>query len=233
MFIGKPRRLIRKLVRNVGFQRRIAPDFVDIMNDLDIDVVFDVGANDGGFGRDIRDRGYMGQIVSFEPFSSAYNRLCLAIRGDSKWKAYPIALGSEDTEVDINIADNDVLNSIKPLNDFGLGTAVRTIGKERIKVMKLGAFLKENPQYLSRPYLKIDTQGYELEVLEGVGDDLNRILAVQAEISLIHSYKGEVDYLDFLIWMRRRKFELATAVCNSSKGARVREFDFVFVNCND
>ena len=99
MFIGKPRRLIRKLVRNVGFQRRIAPDFVDIMNDLDIDVVFDVGANDGGFGRDIRDRGYMGQIVSFEPFSSAYNRLCLAIRGDSKWKAYPIALGSEDTEV--------------------------------------------------------------------------------------------------------------------------------------
>ena len=45
------RRIIRRAFRNMGFQRRIAPDFVDVMNAHDIDVVLDVGANDGGYGR--------------------------------------------------------------------------------------------------------------------------------------------------------------------------------------
>lgn len=54
------RRVVRKVFRNLGFQRRIAPHFVDVMHAHDIDVVFDVGANDGDYGREIRDLGYEG-----------------------------------------------------------------------------------------------------------------------------------------------------------------------------
>jgi len=53
----KVRRVVRRVFRNAGYQRRIAPDFFEIMADNSVDVVLDVGANDGDFGRDIRDRG--------------------------------------------------------------------------------------------------------------------------------------------------------------------------------
>ena len=69
------RRYVRKLLRNSGFQRRLTPDFLDVMNELDINLVLDVGANDGGYGREIRDRGYKGLIISFEPNPRAFKRL--------------------------------------------------------------------------------------------------------------------------------------------------------------
>jgi precorrin-6B methylase 2 len=48
----------------MGFQRKVAPDFVDVMNELNIDIVLDVGANDGAYGIEIRDSGYKGLIIS-------------------------------------------------------------------------------------------------------------------------------------------------------------------------
>ena len=78
-------------------------------------------------------------------------------------------------------------------------------------------------------YLKIDTQGFEMEVLRGAGIELSRISAVQAEIALVHTYLDELDWVAFISWMRSQHFELATAICNSAIGAQVREFDFVFV----
>ena len=77
--LSRFRRVVRKVFRNLGFQRRIAPHFVDVMHAHDIDVVFDVGANDGDYGREIRDLGYEGLIVSFEPNPEAYDRLQAAI----------------------------------------------------------------------------------------------------------------------------------------------------------
>jgi hypothetical protein len=68
-----------------------------------------------------------------------------------------------------------------------------------------------------------------MEVLRGAGNMLSRITAVQAEIALVHTYADELDWVVFISWMRSQKFELATAICNSSIGAQVREFDFVFV----
>lgn len=53
-----------------------------------IEVVLDVGANDGDFGRKIRDEGYRGRIASLEPNPAAYERLCGAIVNDPLWEAH-------------------------------------------------------------------------------------------------------------------------------------------------
>lgn len=222
-------RTIRKAFRNLGFQRRIAPDFFDVMHAHDIDVVLDVGANDGDYGREIRDRGYKGLIVSFEPNPIAYKRLQAAIANDPKWQAYLLAIGEEDGEAQLSIAENDAMSSIKGLTEFGYGTGAKSIASANVKIARLDTFLAENPQLMKNIYLKIDTQGFEMEVLRGAGELLAHVAAVQAEIALIHTYEGELDWLEILLWMRNKKFEVATAICNSAVGAQVREFDFVFV----
>jgi FkbM family methyltransferase len=161
------RRLLRKFLRNLGFQRRIAPDFVDVMKAYKIDVVFDIGANDGDYGREIRDRGYTGLIVSFEPNPNAFNRLEEQTKNDTNWKIYPFAIGNRCEERELNIADNDVFSSFKDLTAFGKNAVTQTKTTTKTRVITLEQFLFENPTYLRNIYLKIDTQGYEREVIQG------------------------------------------------------------------
>lgn len=228
-FLNKIRRFVRKKFRSLGFQRRIAPDFFDVMVANNIDVIFDVGANDGDYGREIRDSGYKGLIVSFEPNPAAYKRLLTATANDSNWITYPLALGEIDGHLELSIAENDVMSSLKELTTFGKDTGANPVSQALVKITRLDSFLKLHPELMKNIYLKIDTQGYEIEVLRGAGKKLEDILAVQTEIALIHTYKDELDWLEMLTWMRNNKFEVVTAICNSRVGAQIREFDFVFV----
>lgn len=225
------RRLIRKHFRNFGFQRRIAPDPVDVMVDHGIDLVFDCGANDGGFGREIRDRGYNGSIVSFEPIPEAYSRLSSFIASDERWTAYKIALGDRNCLKDFFINKIEVMSSMKELNDFGYSTHAQVLRTEKVKVSRLDSFIDDHPELSKkRIYLKLDTQGSEMEILLGAGGRLREIAVLQAELPLIHSYENEPVWIEVVSWLRDEGFDLVTAVCNSTVGARVREFDFVFSN---
>lgn len=223
------RRVVRKFVRSIGFRRRIEPDFVDVMKSLAIDLVLDVGANDGAYGREIRDRGYKGSIISFEPNPKVYERLEKNICRDSAWAAFPYALGDHNGQDILNIGINDAMSSIKGLTDFGGSTGAEAIVKESVRTIRLDNFLSKQSYNGRNIYLKIDTQGFEMEVLRGAGSTLSSIMAVQAEIPLVHTYANESDWLDVLQWMRQKGFEVATAIANSRVGAQVREFDFVFV----
>lgn len=227
--LSRFRRVVRKVFRNLGFQRRIAPHFVDVMHAHDIDVVFDVGANDGDYGREIRDLGYEGLIVSFEPNPEAYDRLQATIASDPNWIAYSFAFGEDDGEAELSVAENDAMSSIKGLTEFGKETGAVSNTTVNVAITRLDSFLNKHPELMKNVYLKIDTQGFEMEVLRGAGEKLAQIAAVQAEIALIHTYTNELDWLEILMWMRAQKFEVATAICNSAVGAQVREFDFVFV----
>ena len=56
--------------------------------------------------------------------------------------------------------------------------------------------------------LKIDTQGFEMPVLQGARNLLQTICGLQLELSLTQLYDGQVLYLDMIHWLRDRGFEL-------------------------
>src|SRR2546423_8564507 len=69
-------------------QRRLT-----LMKKSGIDLVIDVGANQGQFARTMRDQlSYRGRIVSFEPLTNAFAALRRAAAGDPSWICYNIAL---------------------------------------------------------------------------------------------------------------------------------------------
>jgi FkbM family methyltransferase len=226
------RRSLRRAVRKTGFRRQIAPTFVQVMHNRGVDVVLDIGANDGDFGREIRDEGYAGRIVSFEPNPQAFGRLSRNIAGDPLWDAYQLGVGDVAGQLTLSVSNADVFSSFKPINDFGARTSqAQEAASVQVEVVRLDSFLRQHSDLVSRTYLKIDTQGFEMEVLRGAGDMLGRMAAVQAELGLIKTYQNEDDWLDVVLWMRARGFEIGTTVCNSAirEAAQVREFDFVFV----
>jgi FkbM family methyltransferase len=157
-----------------------------------VDVVFDVGAAAGAYGRELRDFGYRGRIVSFEPLGQAYARLTRERADDPLWASHQLALGSAAAEATINIASNSDSSSLLPLASRHLEAApqVSYVSTQVVEVARLDDVATEHLAPQSRPFLKLDTQGFEKEVLSGGPDTLERCVGLQLELSFVSLYDG-------------------------------------------
>lgn len=81
-------------------------------------------------------------------------------------------------------------------------------------------------------YLKMDTQGYDLEVLKGLGSMHEFIFALQSEISVIPIYQNMPHLTDSISFLEKAGFEIAGMYpVNQEKSTlRMVEFDVLMVN---
>ncbi len=166
-----------------------------------IDLVLDVGANRGQFASEIRRGGYTGNIVSFEPLSEAHGDLLQASHGDANWEVYPrCALGDQVGEVEINIAGNSLSSSILPMLESHQNAAPASVyqGKEITPTNTLDAIAEQYLGTSRAPFLKIDTQGFEWQVLDGAKTTLPKMRGVLVELSLVPLYEGQHLWLELI-----------------------------------
>ena len=123
------------------------------------------------------------------PLESEFKTLAAVAASDGNWEAHPFALGAASGDATINVSDNSVFSSIQALNDvaneFDSRTAVRRT--ETIRVRTLDEIF---PDLSGNVLLKIDTQGYEKQVLEGGRQMLPRLKGVLLELPIIRIYEG-------------------------------------------
>lgn len=172
------------------------------------DVVLDVGANAGQFGQELRRLGYRGRIVSFEPQPEAFRALTAAARTDGAWEVHNLALGAADGETALHVASNSYSTSLLA-PAAALAAAAPQIAFERgaaVPVRRLDGLFGALCRPGERVFLKVDTQGYEQAVLEGAGDALGHIAAVQLELSFVPFYEGEPPAEEVMGWLRARGF---------------------------
>jgi FkbM family methyltransferase len=174
-----------------------------------IDLVIDVGANGGQYGRFLRSIGYEGAIISFEPLSSAFELLQRAAAADGNWEARRAALGEREGVATLNVSANSESSSILPMLPAHLAAypESRSVGTEEVPLRTLAAVLAEIPEG-RRIFVKVDTQGYERLVIEGAGPALSRIAGVQLEMSLIPLYQGEALIQEMIAFMAARGLTL-------------------------
>lgn len=172
----------------------------------DVDLLVDVGANHGQFGREMRDRGYRGRMISFEPVSVVFAELEQESRGDPQWEVRRGALGAEPGTASINVSESSVFSSIRQINESGLDFTdrARTVRVEEVEVRTLDSVLAGDPA--RRVFLKIDTQGFEREVLMGAERTLDRCVGIQLELAAQHIYDGIWPMHEALRYMDERGF---------------------------
>jgi len=188
-----------------------AAQIVSSLKRFDIDLVFDVGANRGQFAQKIRSGGYDGNIVSFEPLSGAYSELLGARDGDAKWDIYPrCALGGYNGEIEINIAANSASSSILPMLDSHLSAAPHTayVARETVPLRSLDSVAPDFIEKFRNPILKIDTQGFEWEVLDGAQVVLPHMRGLLIELSLTPLYEGQHLWEEIIGRLKREGFNL-------------------------
>jgi FkbM family methyltransferase len=161
-----------------------------LLKDHGIRLVLDVGANSGQFGWYLRELGYRGRIVSFEPVADAYAQLQTLSAADTAWRAVPIGLGSANEECRINIAANSQSSSLLPMLKTHAEAAPESLYRreEMVTIRRLDAVFASYSAPGDRLFLKIDTQGFEKHVLEGAGAVLKSAPLVQLECSLVPLY---------------------------------------------
>ena len=180
-----------------------------------VDLVLDVGANTGGYSASLREAGYRGRILSFEPLSSAHATLVAATEDDPAWSAAPrMAIGERDGNVTINIAGNSASSSLLPMTDRHKGAAPASayVGTETVEVRRLDGVRHPFLDEAASPFLKIDTQGYESQVLAGAASMLPSLVGVQLEMSLRHLYEGQSLWQDVIAFLEAAGFQLWAVV---------------------
>lgn len=199
-----------------------------------VNCVFDVGANAGQYGRRLRRLGYTGRIVSFEPTAEAFAKLQKKAENDPDWWVYNIGLGREEATQDIHV-DWNSMNSLLPPTEYGRGRYKRFAHSrtEQIEIRRLDAVMDEALDGLTepRPYLKMDTQGYDLEVFAGAGKRIDDFVGMQSEVALLQLYEGSPRMHEAVAVYEDSGFEITGMypVTREPATGRVVEFDCVMM----
>ena len=181
-----------------------------LLNRIQADMVLDVGANAGQYGRRLRRLGYQGRIVSFEPLSVAYSRLHEAAGADTRWCAENTALGDHDGTATINIAGNSWSSSLLDMLPLHLQAAPESayVGTETIRVARLDSVFDHHVSQDDKVFLKIDTQGFTSKVLAGGEQSLGRIAGLEVELSTYPLYRDEPLIHEVLASLSSRGFNV-------------------------
>jgi FkbM family methyltransferase len=183
---------------------------VRTMERFGIDTLFSVGANRGQYALQLRRTGYRHRIISFEPLKSAFRVLEQNAANDPLWTVNNFALGDEDRISVINVAGNSYSSSLLDMLPAHYESAPNSkyIGQEMTEVRKLDTVFSQFAQQGDTIMLKIDTQGFEKNVLEGAAASLEYIRVVQLEISIVPLYRDEMLLVDMLRYMNEKGYLL-------------------------
>ncbi len=179
-----------------------------LLDTYQINNVLDIGANIGQFASGLRKKNYKGNIISCEPLKEAFDELQKVAISDNKWSVYNTAVGREESESAINISQNSYSSSLLSIHENHTNTAKESIVIDTQKVLIQPLNNLYIPSKKDRTLLKIDTQGFEMEVLAGAKSIIKDINLILVELSMIPLYKNGPIYTEVIAELDTLGFEL-------------------------
>ena len=230
------KQLLRKFdleFRNFSVEKSESARFLTMLSYHKVNTIFDIGANEGQFGINLRDFGYRGKIVSFEPLTEAREKLLKTSKKDRRWEVAPqAAIGEENGEIEIHISGNSESSSLLDMLETHISAAPNSkyIGNETVPLRKLDTLAPDFIENDSVVFLKIDTQGYEEQVMNGAHELMKNIVGLQIEISLVPLYEGHSLLDEMLQNLKVKGFELwgVSSVFSDPDTAQLLQIDATF-----
>lgn len=198
--------------------------------DIPIRFVVDVGANEGQFSRAMRAMyGREVSIFGFEPLRSTFDRLASNFQDDGQARFQRLALGSREAAMDMHVNSFSQSSSLMKLGEkhrFAFPWA-QEVGIETVQVKRLDEVMAGVE--IERPaLLKIDVQGYELEVLSGATGVLASIDHVLVEVGLVSMYEGEPSFAEVDGLLTKFRFRFVRPIATLKVGNVPVQIDALF-----
>lgn len=191
--LNKPLRRRKKLISHFGITK-----------------ILDVGANSGQYSKELRKIGFSGEIISFEPITSVFNELCKNFSNDPKFTPKNYALGDLNEIKTINIAKNFASSSFFERTKYMEENAKQTeyISEEKVEIKILDDIYDLICDTNDIVFLKLDTQGYEKNILNGSLESLKKIKGIQIELALKPTYVNAPNFKEIFSIVEGLGFKL-------------------------
>lgn len=186
-----------------------------------VDCVFDVGANEGQYAELLRKKiGFRGPIISYEPIPELAAILEKKAKSDPNWYIDNSALDSMSGPATFNIMVDSQFSSFRdPASDQEVNFQESNKISRSVQINRK-TLATEFPYWqkklgFQRAYLKMDTQGNDLQVVKGAGDLIRSFIGLQSEISFRKIYEDAIDYSESISAYISLGFVLSALVPNN------------------
>lgn len=181
----------------------------------DVDLVIDVGANQGQFALAITDSYKKAKVYCFEPLPDLFPMLVSNTKYNDAILTYNFALGEREGEVNFFKNDHSHASSILKISGFQKDILPET---SNVSMIKVGLKTLDSVAYdiLEKSngvkLLKLDVQGYEKNVLMGAKNSLRLIDYVLLEMSFVPMYENEPLFNEMNEFLNSAGFKLVAPV---------------------
>lgn len=201
--------------------------------------IIDVGANKGQsidlFCKILNEP----EIYSFEPTPTLFNLLKEKYSNKNNIHLYPFALGNENGFKNLNISSYSPTNSFLAPNlelyDYfnkQLSKTLKESNKIRVEIKKFDYWYKQTLNNRKIDIFKIDTQGFEYEVICGAIETLKRYAKmILFEIQFLPFYKEATPFYKIFELLYNNGFYLYCWMSSSKHDMfQMLENDVIFLN---
>lgn len=228
---------IRTRIKNYLYSK-VGPGYMDeeLFRFLpsDLDVLIDIGAHTGSFSKLFHSKVKTSRTFLFEPIPEYYQK----INTDpyfSKCKIYNAAVSSQSGTAEFSVNElpetSSLLNFDSALKETeGLNKkAERSI---KVRTIRLSDVIKEH-DLKEIDFMKIDVQGSEMDVLLGIGDELDKVKRILTEVSFKPIYKDSATFDKVRQYLSDHNFILIQLIpVYRGTNDELLQCDALFVNQN-
>ena len=161
-------------------------------------IIFDVGGNEGESIDFFLNLFENPTIYSFEPEMSSYQKLVKKYGKNKKINLFNLALGNKKEELKLKINTKSSTSTFSKINTqskyYNLKSLILNpskndifLGEEKAQVEKMDNFFNQK-KINAIHILKIDTEGFELNVIEGAKEALRKTKIIIIEFQLNDMY---------------------------------------------
>lgn len=202
------------------------------LSGLRVDGVIDVGANRGQFALECRLLLPAIPVVSFEPIPAAA-AIFRKVHGDARTvELIETALGETDGTAILHLSKSADSSSLLPIGErqSSLFRNTEEVGTLSVPLNRLDHFI-DRWTGRNRQLLKLDVQGFELNVLRGSIETLKSCQFVYAECSEIELYEGQSLRSEVVAFLNQQGFSQIGQFNSQFTGTQMIQADYLFEKC--
>ncbi|MCF6139763.1 FkbM family methyltransferase [Flavobacterium sp. K77] len=196
-----------------------------------IDTIIDVGANSGQFSNVATHLYPKAKLHAFEPLPDLYKKIAKKFKSNTNITTYNLALGNEDGAINFNKNKYGHISSILNISTTNIHypNQENDLSQIEVQIKKLDALALTSASENKVVLLKLDVQGYELEVLKGAEASLKNIEYIIIEANLEQLYTNQPSFAEMNAYLMGIGFELSGMLdFNLGRSNKYIEVDFLY-----
>lgn len=179
-------------------------------------LIFDIGASNGIFSKKYSQTAI---IYAFEPNKTNIIKLRENCGNINNYNIIEKAISDKEGTVEFFEANYTNSSSLLPFtnevkkwkNPTPTTPLLQTINSYNIEAIRLDTFIKQqNLQNATIDFIKIDTQGHDLNVIKSLGDYIKNVREILCEVQITNFdlYKDQSNKNELLSYMKEYNFEI-------------------------